>query len=234
MITPLPPLSSFRAVLFDLDNTLLDHDHAAHVGVIEWSNRLGVPPDPARWAEVERRHFLAFERGELSHDQQRYMRIREYLGRPGLTDAEAAELFSDYISCYQAALIPIPHAAQTLAKALSLVDAHNATVGILTNGAAALQTRKMQMAGLWDERLVMLAAKELGSAKPNRECYVRALAAIDVAPQDAIVIGDDLTNDVLGPRSAGLAAIYFARDGEGAAAAPPGVPVVSRLTELLW
>lgn len=234
MTTLLPPLSSFRAILFDLDNTLLDHDHAAHFGVIDWSRTLGIAADPARWAAIERKYFLAFERGELSHDQQRYMRIREYLNRPELTDSQAGELFSDYISRYRKALIQIPFAAQTLAKALTLVDAGNVTVGILTNGASALQKQKMQVAGLWDDRLVMLAAKELGSAKPNLQCYTRALTAINIAPQDAIVIGDDLNNDVVGPLSAGLSAIYFARDGKNSAAAPPEVPVISQLAELVW
>ena len=78
-----------RALLFDLDDTLLDHTGAARDAVDQWCRELGLPEGQhARFAAIERTWFSAYERGEVTHHGQRAARCREFLGRE-MSDAEA-------------------------------------------------------------------------------------------------------------------------------------------------
>ena len=87
-----------RALLFDLDDTLLDHTGAARDAVDQWCRELGLPEGQhARFAAIERKWFQAYERGEVSHHGQRAARCREFLGRK-MSDAEALAAYDGYLS----------------------------------------------------------------------------------------------------------------------------------------
>jgi putative hydrolase of the HAD superfamily len=75
-----------------------------------------------------------------------------------------------------------------------------------------------------------VASAEFGTAKPDPAIFARALELAGVAPGAALHVGDSLEADVEGARAAGIAAVLVARDGE---AAPPGVPCVASLAELV-
>ena len=90
---------------------------------------------------------------------------------------------------------------------------------------------KLQTTGLWDDRLIMLAAVEMEAAKPNPEFYARALDIVGTAPADTIMVGDTLPNDVLAPIAAGIAAIHV--DHAGTGTDDPRYPTIRDLSELL-
>ena len=53
--------TSIRAILFDLDDTLIDHTSAAHNAAAAWARELGLPGDQTdRWFAIERQHFAAY------------------------------------------------------------------------------------------------------------------------------------------------------------------------------
>ena len=220
-------LNSYRAVLFDLDGTLVNHSDAARAGVIAWSRELGISPDPARWLALEQQWFLAFERGEVTHSGQRAARVREYLCEPKLSETAALQLFDGFLYQYIASMQPFSDAAEVLEQCFDCGQ----LVGIATNGAADLQTAKLRTTGLWDDRLIMLAAVEIGAVKPNPEFYARALDIVGTAPSDTIMVGDSLPNDILAPIAAGIAAIHV--DHAGTGTADPRYPTIRGLSELL-
>jgi putative hydrolase of the HAD superfamily len=54
----------------------------------------------------------------------------------------------------------------------------------------------------------------VGSAKPSANIFQFALAAAGCQPEEAIHIGDKLTNDIAGALNAGLSAIHFHNGGQ--------------------
>ena len=90
----------------------------------------------------------------------------------------------------------------------------------------------MRVANLWDDRIIMLAAKELGAVKPNRECYDLALDILNVAGSTTILIGDNIINDVTAAITAGLDAIYLNR--HNAPVETVDFPVIQSLNQLVW
>lgn len=215
-------------ILFDLDSTLTDHRAAMTKAFAHWATTGGYPADLERWAAIERKWFAAFERGEISHPEQRLARVREYLHDPDMPEAQARAIFQVFLDAYAQATTAYPDAAAALAWALKTV----ATVGIFTNGAADIQTLKLQQAGLWDDRLHMFATKELGFAKPRPESYQAVLANLDVAPARVLVIGDSQANDVLGSIDAGMQAIHLDRSATAAHYDPRGFWIIPELSLL--
>lgn len=69
----------------------------------------------------------------------------------------------------------------------------------------------------------------VGVGKPEPRVIEAALAFMDVAPAQAVHVGDMFEEDVLAARAAGVEPILLLRDG---AAAPAGVRMIRSLTEL--
>lgn len=212
----LVPMNQYKAILFDLDGTLVDHDSAAHQAAHDWAVELGVEPDVQRWIDIETRWFKRFEEGKCTHPQQRVERIREYLDKPELPEEKCRDLFAVFLKHYESNW----RAYDDAAAALDAAHRAGAVVGILTNGAEELQMKKMNRTGLWKDHMIMLAAAELGAAKPQKECYERALAKINehsettISPDEVLLIGDHPGNDVEGAIAVGWNAVLLDRNGE--------------------
>ena len=216
--------SGIDTVLYDLDGTLVDHDHAARVGVTAWSATLGIEGDQwDRWALIERKWFTAFENGQVTHIGQRVERCREFIGRPELSDEQALDMYEGYLTAYRSHWRAFPDALPSLRQALD----RGLRVGIFTNGAEVMQRAKLERTGLWLDGMVMCATVELGAPKPQPQSYRAALDKLGAAAGRTVMIGDSWANDVDGARRAGIGAIHLDRSGRAGAS-------ISSLDEIIW
>lgn len=200
-----------RAILFDLDDTLMDHTAAMHAAVGEW-----LPGGHhERFAEIERKWFAAYERGEVSHQGQRVERCREFLGRPEMTEQEALAEYDRYLAAYEKHWQALGDALPTLQYFL----ASGLKVGILTNGTRKMQEAKLRAGGLDLPGIELFPTVEMTKPKPHREAYLEACRRLNVEPSSTLMVGDSLANDVVGARAAGLKALHFDRDKNGDIAA---------------
>ena len=200
-----------RAVLFDLDDTLMDHTAALHAAVEEW-----LPGGhQQRFADIEKKWFAAYERGEVSHQGQRVERCREFLGRPEMTEQEALAEYDNYLAAYEKQWCAVEGAREILEYVLGL----GLKVGVLTNGARKMQEGKLRAGGLDIPGVKLFPTVEMGHPKPQREAYLEACRRLGVEPGATLMVGDSLANDVEGARAAGLKALHFDRAGHGDIAA---------------
>lgn len=195
-----------RAILFDLDGTLIDHDSAARSAVLSWSKEIGIEADVDRWIALDTWGFSRFERGETDIPGQRRDRIRAYTGDT-LDDATCDHIFSGYLRAYEAQWRAFDDARSAITRALATGD----PVGVLTNGGEEVQSRKLRRTGLDLPGVTLLSATTLDSAKPRPDMYARALKKLGV--KTATIIGDDWVNDVAAPRELGWTAWYIDRSG---------------------
>ena len=82
----------------------------------------------------------------------------------------------------------------------------NLKVGSVSNGFADLEA--IGLAAHFD---ISIAAHQFGTAKPDPSIFHAACATLEVAPSQALYVGDDLTLDVLGAQQAGLRAVWMNR-----------------------
>jgi len=221
-----------RAVLLDLDGTLLDHVGAANHAVGDWARSLAphctVPPASLHdvWAALEAEHFGAYLKGSCSFDEQRRRRVQAFLPHLGVnsSDVDVDSLFADYLRRYEQAWRPFPD----VAAALATLRGQTEVLAVLTNGDDAQQRAKVVAIGI--EHLLddVLTSSALGDAKPAAEAFRAACGALGIRPAATVYVGDDLVNDAIAADAAGLIGVWLDRSGDA-----PGPTAHRRIQSLL-
>jgi putative hydrolase of the HAD superfamily len=219
-----------RAVLLDALGTLMSFEPPAGRLRAALRERTGVDVGDAA-AQAAMRAEIAYYRAHLHEGRdpaslsELRVRCAEAM-RPALPDLPTEAIREGLLAALR--FFAYPDAAPAL-RALGEAGVRRIVV---SNWDASLHERLAEtgLAALVDGAL---ASAEVGAAKPDRVIFAAALArAGDVAPAEAIHVGDTIEADVEGARAAGLRAVLIARGG--APAAPPdGVPVIASLAELL-
>jgi putative hydrolase of the HAD superfamily len=214
-----------RAILFDLDDTLFDHRQCARMALTAVYERhrcfTAMPFDA-----VERAHAAHLEtlhvqvvRGDILIDDARIERFRRLLAAVGGDERDAAHAAAAYRTAYVKARAAVPGAPAVLER----LRAH-ARIGVVSNNLLAEQREKMRHCGLEPYVDALVVSEEAGISKPDPAIFAIALARLDAAPHEAVMIGDSWTADVLGARAAGIHAIWFNPQGLPSPDPELGVP----------
>ncbi|MFI9485516.1 HAD family hydrolase [Promicromonospora sp. NPDC052451] len=200
-----------KAVLFDLDDTLVDQEGASRAALLDWLPELGLDLDDpeeqvAAWHAVSEEVYARYQRREITFLEQRRSRVREFLGAD-TTDDEADELFSGYLTRYERAW----RAFDDAVPALRTVRDAGLVVALLTNGDATHQGRKLDRTGLAEHLDVVVASDDLPAGKPDPRAYAATCEILGLAPGDVLMVGNDVEKDFQGALDAGLGAVLLDR-----------------------
>jgi putative hydrolase of the HAD superfamily len=186
-----------RAILLDLDDTLLDDRGATVKGFAHFFSvcrqKCAYSDDEealAAWRSVAARHWLRYEQGELSFQEQRRWRIRDFLGDARLSDADADAAFHLYQQVYEESCQLLPGVSEFLACTRSLPKV------IITNGDRETQLRKIEAAGLSAHVGGVITPADCGYWKPSIGIFRAAIELLNVKPEECLMIGDDLRRDI--------------------------------------
>lgn len=181
----------FRAVLFDMDGTLLD-----------------TAPDMANALNVLRREMkmapLPFEavRPSVSHGAVRVVKA----GFPQASDAQFAELQRRFLDIYSAALARETRLFPGMAEVLDFLDASGLKSGVVTNKAAWLTEPLLTQLGLRARFACVVSGDTVAERKPHPLPMLHAAALAGVAPADCLYVGD-AERDVQAAHAAGMPAL---------------------------
>ncbi len=197
-----------RAILFDLDDTLYPLEQFVKSGF------------RAAAAHVEKRWGYAAERA-LAVLTAAFAVARghelDLLAERLLLPAGAVATLIEVMREHEPRLRLSP-------STLGVLVAMRATwrVGIVTNGRADIQARKVAALGLAPhvDAVVLASEHGTGAGKPDAAPFLAACAALGVAPSRTVFVGDDLTCDMAGARAVGMATIWI----PSATAGPTGPP----------
>ena len=203
------------AILFDLDDTLLDDRGAqdVYLGRLYANHRSEMnrsePEFRQAWRAAIDRHFQRYVRGEISLVDQRRARVRDAFDRPELGDLDADRIVDEFVAGYEAAWRLFP-------EVLCVLDAlRGIPLGVITNGNGEQQRKKLEQTGILDRFSTVVVSEEIGVAKPSPRIFHHACAALQLAPASCSFVGDDWERDIEGALGAGLGAIWLDRDGTG-------------------
>jgi len=198
-----------RAIAFDLDNTLWDVEpvlRRAEARVFAWLET-HCPRITARLSLEDMRRAreeLARREPHNAHDFT-YLRtaaLARHAREHGYDEAVAAHAFEVFL----AARCEVELFADVLPGLTSLKSRY--ALATLSNGNADLGR-----IGLEHLFAVSLNARQLGAAKPSRQCFERLAAELALPPGELLYVGDDAHLDVLAARAAGLKSAWMNRGG---------------------
>lgn len=178
-------LKSIRAVLFDLDGTLVDSFHSHYRVYTRVFADLGVPFDEDAYA----RHY-----------SPNWYRFYERLGLPQAQWEAADQAWLRYYTD------EAPDRCAGADEALAAVRASGRRLGLVTSGDRARvdhDLRRLGWAGMFE---VTVCGGEVPQRKPHPEALLYALDRLALSPQQAAYVGDTVEDIEMG-RGAGAVTI---------------------------
>ena len=236
-----------RAILFDLDDTLLVAfgpsesqwrriiaDHAQHFAPVLPDRVVAAIQDASRelWADPARHKYWRHRIGEARRRIVANAFVALAAAGHKVPLAEIGDALADrYNALHDAELRMFPGAHETLDRLKEL----GVKLALITNGAAEPQRAKIVRFALENRFDHIQIEGEHGFGKPEERAYTHAMAALGVAAHETWMVGDNLEWEVAGPQRLGIYAIWH--DGYGLGL-PPGSPIrpdriIRRLAELL-
>lgn len=207
-----------RAVLFDIDDTLVDLRTAMEIAVRSVSAEYLPALSELGWAELHREfredpggHYDAFLRGELGFIEQRIARAQKAFSMAGgaLPEHRVTQWNSDYEREAQRNWL----AYSDVVEALDSLDAAGVVYGAVSNNVEAYQRRKLDLAGL--ARIsVLIGTDTVGVPKPDPAIFLEGVRQLGFRAEQTLYIGDNLLVDAVGSSAAGLPALWLNREGK--------------------
>jgi len=180
-----------RAVLFDLDGTLIDSAPDLVAAVAALCAELGAPP-PDR-AQV-RRVVSAGGRAMLR------------AGLPGADDAMIDQWLPRFLDLYSVRMTEHTRLYDGMTALLARLESSGIAWGIVTNKPGWLAQPLLATMDFHRACATLVAGDTLPVRKPDPAPVLLACAQIGVAPEDAVMIGDD-ERDVRAGRAAGTCTV---------------------------
>ncbi|HET7042441.1 MAG TPA: HAD family hydrolase, partial [Gemmatimonadales bacterium] len=116
--------------------------------------------------------------------------------------------------------------------ALRRLRERSVPLGVVSNSDGRVQ-EALEAAGFGGLFGVVVDSKLVGFEKPDPRIFLPALAALGVAPAEALYVGDLYEVDVVGARRAGMAAVLLDPAGLHASRDVPTAPDVAAVVDRL-
>lgn len=194
---------TLKAVIFDLDQTLLDRTRSLDK-FLNWQvDSLGVVEAPLK-SEFIQRFILIDANGAVWKDQVYAQLIREF----GIHHLSASELLHSYIQEFRRFSTPFDDVELTIEKLFK----HGFKLGLISNGKSPFQEYNFQALGIDAYFSSVIVSEAVHLRKPDPAIFQLSCQQLGVELSEAVYVGDNKSVDVEGAKNAGLQAIYFQPD----------------------
>ena len=217
-------------LFFDLDNTLIDHsgalDRALRDVCDRWPDFLTAHDIDEALSAFERINdalWVMYAEGTITPADIRRKRFEQWFdwlgvraGENGFPDALVASEF--YMDRYATASRAYPGVLEMLE-----VLARRHVIGIITNGFVGAQSRKLAVSGVEKYIEHKVYSERVGHQKPHPAIFQAALQSAGASSDQALYVGDNFANDIVGAARAGLMTVWFNPLDDVHPQSPPGI-----------
>lgn len=212
----------FDAILFDLDETLVDRQRSLARYMRELYERYQLPVDG--YGEFYGR-FVELDRFGYATRQDVFAMLIDEFGVDATMDAWLADFrLNAWAECLCFA---------DAVDVLCVLRGRGYQLGIVTNGSRESQRAKIKAAKLGELVDVILVSAEEGVAKPEPAIFLMAAERLGVEPTACLFVGDNPSADILGAQSVGMQAVWVRRHLPWPQTQAPCRYTINQLGELL-
>ena len=208
-------MSFHQAIIFDLDDTILDDSGSMEACWQEMCRsgaaRLDGTNPATLMAAIARQRDWFWSSPERHREGRMDLRaasrgiVEKALLDLGFDMPDLARQIADgYRDLREQRLCLVPGAIETLESLRS----EGVRLALITNGSASGQRAKIERFGLAPYFERILIEGEFGLGKPHREVYEAVLAALACDATEAWSVGDNLEWDVAAPQGLGMHGIW--------------------------
>jgi putative hydrolase of the HAD superfamily len=223
--------TGLRAIFFDYGGTLDSSGRAWKEHFWPIYQRHGVEVDYDMFVQAfyrsddslvkEGRPDLTLSR--IVHEQVRRVLEHIAINNAGLAEKIAGDFYRSSMDSINAAMPVLRLLHETF------------RLGIISNNYGNLEAicRETGLASVMD---VMVDSRVIGAEKPDRTIFLSALDALDLRPEQAMMVGDSFPRDIEGALSLGMKAAWLVPEGKKEAAPgkrlSPDMQVITGLHEI--
>ncbi|ASK63747.1 L-2-haloalkanoic acid dehalogenase [Virgibacillus phasianinus] len=189
-----------KAVIFDLDGTLLNRDSSVqrfienqYDRLNKWLGHISKSAYTARFIELDCRGYV--------WKDEVYRQLVKEFNVKGIT---WKSLLKDYMKEFSYNCVPFPN----LARMLKAIQNKSIRIGLITNGRGQFQMDNIEALGIGKYFDKILISEWEGIKKPNPDIFIRALNQLHVSPNEAMYVGDHPDNDIKAARSIGMTGVW--------------------------
>lgn len=207
---------SLKTVIFDLDDTLYTDWRTCHEAGLAAVDAygvsvLGLPDGEMRRAFLAgREHAIAHLRDTGSaHNRVLFAQFGlEGIGIPPIPHAEPLH------SAYWSGIFDHMTLEPAIPALLAELRAAGIQIAVCTNMMTDIQLRKLNLLGIADQIDCIVTSEEAGVDKPQPGIFAYLLHKCGCLPQEAIMLGDNVTHDACGAQAVGIPGVWINRTAE--------------------
>jgi putative hydrolase of the HAD superfamily len=235
-----------QAVLFDLDDTLLEDDKAAENAwektavVFALKTRLFSKDEFAARVNYIRKHSWSDARktsldtkGKIDFFHTRTIIVKKALDELGCNYEDRT--INEIVRTFADIKLELAKYVEGAENTLHELSKRGIKLALLTNGEADEQRKKIKKLGVEKFFSVCLVEGELGHGKPDSRIFEMALNLLGVNKNQVWMVGDRLEYDILGSQRMGIFSVWcdYGKTGLPAGSAIKPDRIINNISELL-
>ncbi|MNC12465.1 Pyrimidine 5'-nucleotidase YjjG [compost metagenome] len=194
-----------QALLFDLDNTLMDRDHTFRSFSTQFVKDL-LGHLSAEEAQRVVEDMIVRDADGYRDKDGFFAELSEVL--PWETPVSPADIRAYYDETYTSHGALMKYAVEIL----DYCRERGYILGLVTNGKQHLQNGKIDLLGLRGYFKAIVISGEAGISKPDPDIYRLALERLGTTAEQTLFIGDHPVNDIWGAGKAGMETVWLKRN----------------------
>lgn len=186
--------NKYRAVIFDLDETLIDNMGSFRAVYPHYCKRYADVLDIDN--TVQRTELV-----EIYHAKNRAEAYSEFCRHWSWSNPPSfPEFWQEWFMLYVHSAVCFPWTVKTL----QTLRCRGLSLGMITNGVRIYQEPKIECSGLRKYFSTIIISEEVGVDKPNPSIYRICTEQLHVPVNECLFVGDTPETDIAGAKAAGM------------------------------
>ncbi|UXR69871.1 HAD family hydrolase [Staphylococcus sp. IVB6246] len=204
--------SHIKAIIFDLEGTLLDREKSREKFIEEQYERFHDYFVRVQFSDF-RKKFIELDDDE-DHDKPDL--YKEILKQFNVDRLSWKDLFRDFEMHFYRYVFPFHDTHYTLKKL------HKAgyRIGVIANGKSKIKQYRVYALGIEDYINHLSTSENVGFRKPHPRIYEDIMEKLEVTPQEVLYVGDDALNDVAPAHALEMISVWHRHEHHDAELAP--------------
>lgn len=201
----------YKAIIFDLDNTLVSHHECERQTLVYIFNELRLEYKDEyqnSFREIESKLWADKAKGLATLDDVVMGRWSIWADKIGIKidPIEADRLFKIGLANSRALIDGVTEVVTGLHE-------QGYILCVATNGLKSLQAPRIADTEIGHLFTHIIASEEVGASKPEPQIFNEMLKRLNMISSEVIMVGDSLKNDIAGANGVGIASVWLNPDG---------------------